>query len=663
MVYKSSSIAASSGSSGGGGGGIVSINSDTTAAQVISAGSGISLGTSAGVTTISAIGGGSGTVTSISGVTANGFAFSIANPTTTPAITGLTTVTGILQGNGTAISAVPNGGISNILLANSAITIGAQTGLSGGGSVALGSAITLGMATNTANTLSGYNNSGVFSDVAIGSNLSLSGGVLSATAGSGGSTSVNAYSLFGNNTSAATNGFSIGSIIVGTPGYSATGYNMGQISFATNNFTQLSIQNTNAGSASSTDYIATADNGNDNQFYINTGINSSVAGVAPFTNANAGYLYVAGNELDIAAISTGGVIKFYTGGGLTPTLGMTLNGSQNLAIVGSVSAVSGAYTGVLTNSKNGALSQSSIYITGVPLASGGTGTTTFPLMYFDSGASKPTTLAVAGTVLGFNMVAGFAGTMIDMRINGSASVFNVSNSGTIINSGNVTCAGVVSSTRNGAASVSPLLCSGSLMTNGTGTTNFPHFRIEPVGVTAVTTWNTNGTAVGVNLASGSTANFLDFHVSGGVSLYTTSSTGKLTNYGGVATAGWGVPAIYASSNISQSTNATITSYNNPAADGDFEVSAQMNVSSATAISTSLNVTYTDVNNTAQTMILPVVAQAGTFLTGGLIVSTGTAESPVMHIRAKASTTITILTAPGTFTGVAYSASGKIKQTA
>lgn len=78
---------------------------------------------------------------------------------------------------------VSNGGITNIMLQHSAITIGAQTGLAGGGSVALGSAITLSMGIGTANTLAGYNNSGVFGDVSIGSNLSLSGGILNGTVG------------------------------------------------------------------------------------------------------------------------------------------------------------------------------------------------------------------------------------------------------------------------------------------------------------------------------------------------------------------------------------------------------------------------------------------------------------------------------------------------
>jgi hypothetical protein len=59
-------------------------------------------------------------------------------------------------------------------------SITAGTGLSGGTITTSG---TLAVDNNTANTLAGYNNSGVFSDVTIGTNLTLSGGVLNATSG------------------------------------------------------------------------------------------------------------------------------------------------------------------------------------------------------------------------------------------------------------------------------------------------------------------------------------------------------------------------------------------------------------------------------------------------------------------------------------------------
>jgi hypothetical protein len=71
---------------GGGSGGIASINGDTTAAQLITGGTGISVSTSGGDTVITATGSGSGTVTSVSVTTANGVSGTVATATTTPAI-------------------------------------------------------------------------------------------------------------------------------------------------------------------------------------------------------------------------------------------------------------------------------------------------------------------------------------------------------------------------------------------------------------------------------------------------------------------------------------------------------------------------------------------------------------------------------------------------
>lgn len=59
-------------------------------------------------------------------------------------------------------------------------SITAGTGLSGGTITGTG---TIAVANKTANTLAGFNNSGVFSDVTIGTNLTLSGGVLDASGG------------------------------------------------------------------------------------------------------------------------------------------------------------------------------------------------------------------------------------------------------------------------------------------------------------------------------------------------------------------------------------------------------------------------------------------------------------------------------------------------
>jgi len=178
------------------------------------------------------------------------------------------------------------------------------------------------------------------------------------------------------------------------------------------------------------------------------------------------------------------------------------------------------------------------------------------------------------------------------------------------------------------------------------------------GLIIATTLGTTATSVGIgggNINAGGTLTV------GGA----TTLTGRITTYNAVASAGEGVAPIRGAANITaQTTNATITSYANPAADADYEVSAQMSVTASTTLTTTLTVTYTDVANVSRTMILPVAGVSGTYVAAGAITGAGATiwHTPVTHIRAKASTTITILTSAGTFTGVTYSASGVIKKT-
>jgi hypothetical protein len=91
----------------------------------------------------------------------------------------------------------------------------------------------------------------------------------------------------------------------------------------------------------------------------------------------------------------------------------------------------------------------------------------------------------------------------------------------------------------------------------------------------------------------------------------------------------------------------------------------VSVTVSTTLATTITVTYTDVANVARTLILPIAPLTGTFTAAGAISGAGASiwQSPMMRIRAKTATVITILTSAGTFTGVTYSASGVIKQLA
>lgn len=145
-------------------------------------------------------------------------------------------------------------------------------------------------------------------------------------------------------------------------------------------------------------------------------------------------------------------------------------------------------------------------------------------------------------------------------------------------------------------------------------------------------------------------------------LYLASSIKQI---GGITTAGVvGSPAIVANGRVTaqSAANASISTFTVGASDGSFEVSGNMNVTAAMALVTTLTVNYTDESNTSRVMILPVQQLSGSFIAAGAITAIGAWETPVMHIRAKAATSITILTSTGTFTGVTYTAEGIIKQT-
>ena len=102
-------------------------------------------------------------------------------------------------------------------------------------------------------------------------------------------------------------------------------------------------------------------------------------------------------------------------------------------------------SGTLTTSVAGAASTPAVSVTGAPYTAG-TATTNHPLVYANGGTA-PTTWSTAGTYFGINAVSGFSGNLIDLRVNGGASVFKVSNAG-VVTCTSVTASGVFVATPN-----------------------------------------------------------------------------------------------------------------------------------------------------------------------------------------------------------------------
>lgn len=142
---------------------------------------------------------------------------------------------------------------------------------------------------------------------------------------------------------------------------------------------------------------------------------------------------------------------------------------------------------------------------------------------------------------------------------------------------------------------------------------------------------------------------------------------QVKQVGGVVASGaFGVPVIVATGRATAQTaaNASVSTFTVGAADGSFEVSANVLVTTATTHAFTVTCAYTDEGNTARTLTMTFGLVAGGVTTTSVANATGTVpyHGVPLHIRAKAATTITIATT-GTFTTVVYNVEGIIRQLA
>ena len=181
----------------------------------------------------------------------------------------------------------------------------------------------------------------VTGNLAVGGNVNITGNITQITGNSG--------QFFGNNITG------YGALYAGiASGYTTLPSTVLQIATNSNTYSQLEMQNINSGSAASSDYVVTADNGNDSQFFGDFGIASStynypgLDGISP----NDVYIIASGNNdptytgignLDL--LSYNGQIKFFSGGGDTSNL-VTYISNTGLYVSGVVSTtgnITGSY--------------------------------------------------------------------------------------------------------------------------------------------------------------------------------------------------------------------------------------------------------------------------------------------------------------------------------
>lgn len=341
-------------------------------------------------------------------------------------------------------------------------------------------------------------------------------------------------------------------------------------------------------------------------------------------------------------------LEFSTVGGQILTLGGTTSGIGKLVIQGNTS-------GAITIQPQ---TSSGTYNFNLPITAGSTGQ---PLISQGGGSTAMTfgTLGLTGGGTGTSSISSGSANGV-ICLNSSGNAFVATSSGNTSPQTYLAGGGSGSPTFQQVQAVSLNLSSFTLGTTNGGTGRSAAYTIGDI------LYASSSSLVGV-IAAVATGSLL---VSNGTStnpIYSSSPSlaGKFAKYNNITTAGWGIPAIYAAGrSVAQSAAvASVSTYTVGAADGSFEISANVLVTASTLHNFTVTCAYTDEGNTARTLTLSFSQLAGTFLTS-IANAGGTVpyEGIPLHIRCKASTSITIATT-GTFTNVTYNVEGIIKQTA
>jgi hypothetical protein len=196
----------------------------------------------------------------------------------------------------------------------------------------------------------------------IGGNLNVSGNINAV--GNINIISGNAGQFYGN----ASTGF--GALYAGIPsGYTLLQQEVMQYATNFNGYAQISMQNINAGDSSTSDYVATSDDGTDSTNFIDMGIAGSGYNGATAINAlgtsldpNDGYLYTQGNagvggNLIIGSNEANGALKIIAGGGNTANIAVTVTApgsATTMNVAGGVTATSFTGNGAALTSVTGA---------------------------------------------------------------------------------------------------------------------------------------------------------------------------------------------------------------------------------------------------------------------------------------------------------------------
>jgi hypothetical protein len=100
------------------------------------------------------------------------------------------------------------------------------------------------------------------------------------------------------------------------------------------NYAQVKIKNLNNGSNASSDFVAEANNGDDNNYFVDLGVNGQNYSVASWSinGKNDAYLYAQNGSLAIGTSTSGMNLTFFAGGLLASNEAMRITSSQQVIL-------------------------------------------------------------------------------------------------------------------------------------------------------------------------------------------------------------------------------------------------------------------------------------------------------------------------------------------
>ena len=272
--------------------------------------------------------------------------------------TASSTTSGALQVAGGAgiAGALYAGSIQNTPIGSSTASTGAFTTLTTSSTITSQGTITgAGQVIGYLNGIIGANtaNSGAFTTVTTTGNLYSGGNIVAASGTSSTSTTTGALVVNGG-IGISGNIYSAGSTFIGTAFNYTPQFAKFQYGDNQNNYVQIVVQNQNSGNQATTDIVAVANNGSDNDTFIDFGINSSGYNQTAYnlTGPNDGYLYVTGNtstgggNLVISTYTLNDIIFSLSGSAIANEIGR-FRANTNSFVVSSTTASTTASTGAL----------------------------------------------------------------------------------------------------------------------------------------------------------------------------------------------------------------------------------------------------------------------------------------------------------------------------